>query len=434
MGAPRRNARVVSENASRTSADDAKNASASRSGVQAISYSNATGARDSSFREVSFPTRSGPRAPSPQHSMPPPRRGAWSRRCGVPGVRSAYAAQLHCTLSLTDRTPRRSIACTLAPHAAAGGSIHARAPPNQAASPRGSRALLAFSRSRRPRHSAPPPAKNAPMPHGASTALRFAAVRFAASAATAAEAAGSSEPRGIVSPRARGLAFLFFVFFFSRRRSGRENSGREKITRWWLYRRSSGRGSSVSPCTRSKEKRATSMGDGSVSFETGRASAPASEVGSVLSTSPGRRAPRGLTYRSTRRPASVSKTDDSRRAGAAARASEAPPLPRAWVSASASASASRSDEPSARPCREEPRKNARRSATTGEHRARARPRAVGIMVIETTEHRVTFEGAWLDARVARRGVRGRREEDGLSRPQTGFSLGVPRLRRFRPAF
>ena len=180
-----------------------------------------------------------------------------------------------------------------------------------------------------------------------------------------------------------------------------------------MYRRSSGRGSSVSPCTRSKETRATSMGDGSVSFETGRASVPASEVGSVLSTSPGRRAPRGLTYRSTRRPASVSKTDDSRRAGATARAPEAPPLPRARVSASTSVSASR-------PCREQPRTNERRSATTGEHRARARPRAVGIMVVETTEQRVTFEGARLDARVPRRGVRGRREEDGLSRPQTGF--------------
>ena len=139
-----------------------------------------------------------------------------------------------------------------------------------------------------------------------------------------------------------------------------------------------------------------------------------------MSTSPGRRAPRGLTYRSTRRPASVSKTDDSRRAGATARAPEAPPLPRARVSASTSVSASRSDEPSARPCREQPRTNERRSATTGEHRARARPRAVGIMVVETTEQRVTIEGARLDARVPRRGVRGRREEDGLSRPQTGF--------------
>ena len=88
MGAPRRNVRVVSENALRTSADDAKNASASRSGVQAISYSNATGARDSSFRE-SFPIRSGPRAPSPQHSMPPASSRAWSTRRAACPMRSA---------------------------------------------------------------------------------------------------------------------------------------------------------------------------------------------------------------------------------------------------------------------------------------------------------------------------------------------------------
>ena len=64
----------------------------------------------------------GESAPSPQHAMPPPASADPSKSRGVPGVRAPYDAQLHCTASRTDATPRRSMRCTFAPHSAPAGS------------------------------------------------------------------------------------------------------------------------------------------------------------------------------------------------------------------------------------------------------------------------------------------------------------------------